>query len=90
MTKNQKNKPKMLITVLLAVFLILLAFTGTAAAKEWTVGNENADFKTIPEAVTAAADGDVIKIQAGTYAASANISVGKSLRLKARILNPLF
>ena len=66
---------------LLIVFLILFALTGTAAAKEWTVGASGSDFPTIQAAVTAAADNDVIYIRSGTYSFSANLSVSKSISL---------
>lgn len=81
--KNTKrmNKTKMIGKAVLIAFLILFALTGTAAAKEWTVGKTGADFQTLPEAITAAADGDSILIRAGTYETTANISVGKTLTI---------
>ncbi|WNY28037.1 hypothetical protein MmiEs2_02170 [Methanimicrococcus stummii] len=77
-----KNNFKNIGKALLLSFLILLALTGTAAAKEWTVGATGADFQTLPEAVTAASDGDTILISAGLYETSANISVGKTLTIE--------
>ncbi len=64
------------------LFLILFALTGTAAAKEWTVGGSGADFQTLPEAVTAASDGDTVLIRAGTYETAANISISKTLTIE--------
>lgn len=66
---------------LLIAFLVLFAFTGTAAAKEWTVGASGSDFQTIQAAVTAAADNDIIYVSPGTYTFSANLSVSKSISL---------
>ncbi|MDR0767574.1 MAG: hypothetical protein LBE57_03930, partial [Methanosarcinales archaeon] len=82
--KNTKitNKTKTIGKVLLLSFLILLALTGTAAAKEWTVGGADADFQTLSEAISAAANGDTILIHAGVYETSANISVGKTLTIE--------
>lgn len=79
--KNIKfsNPSKTIGKTLLIMFLILFALTGTAAAKEWTVGGTGADFQTLPEAVTAASDGDTVLIRPGTYETAANISISKSL-----------
>ncbi|MCL2863306.1 MAG: right-handed parallel beta-helix repeat-containing protein [Methanimicrococcus sp.] len=68
-------------SALLIAFLVLFAFTGTAAAKEWTVGASDADFQTIQAAVAAAADNDVIFIRSGTYSFTANLSISKSISL---------
>ena len=76
-----KNMKLVFGKTLLIAFLILFAFTGTAAAKEWTVGASGSDFQTIQAAVTAAADNDVIYIAPGTYSFSANLSVSKSISL---------
>ncbi|MDL2260669.1 right-handed parallel beta-helix repeat-containing protein [Methanimicrococcus sp. OttesenSCG-928-J09] len=79
---KQKNTKLMIGKALLLSFLILFALTGTAVAKEWTVGETGADFQTLPEAITAAADNDVILIRAGTYETAANISIGKTLTIE--------
>ena len=66
---------------ILIALVLLFALTGTAFAKEWTVGSSGADFQTVQEAVTAAADKDVIRISSGTYTFSANLSIGKSIEI---------
>ena len=76
-----KNMKLIFGKTLLIAFIVLFAFTGTAAAKEWTVGASGSDFQTIQEAVAAAADNDVISIGSGTYSFSANLSVSKSISL---------
>ena len=76
-----KNMKKASMKAILIAFVVLFALTGTAFAKEWTVGSSGADFKTVQEAVTAAADTDVIRVAAGTYVFGANLSIGKSIEI---------
>ncbi|MDR2944627.1 MAG: right-handed parallel beta-helix repeat-containing protein [Methanosarcinales archaeon] len=75
------NPSKTIGKSLLVMFLILFALTGVAAAEKWTVGGTDADFQTLPEAVTAASDGDTILIRSGTYETAANISISKTLTI---------
>jgi parallel beta-helix repeat protein len=58
------------------VVLTLYSFAGVAAAKEINVP---ADFKTIGEALSAAAEGDVVKVAAGTYTENLTVSVSLTL-----------
>ena len=76
-----KNMKKTSMKAILIAFVILFALTGTVCAKEWTVGSSGADFKTVQEAVTAAADKDVIRVSPGTYTFSANFSIGKTIEI---------
>ena len=76
-----KNFKKTSGTAILIAFLILFALTGTAFAKELTVGSSGSDFQTVQEAVTAAEDKDIIQVRAGTYAFSANLSIAKSIEI---------
>jgi Periplasmic copper-binding protein (NosD). len=76
-----KNMKKTSMKAILIAFVVLFALTGTAFAKEWTVGSSGADFQTVQEAVTAAADKDVIRVSSGTYTFSANLSIGKSIEI---------
>ena len=76
-----KNMKKTYMKAILIAFVVLFALTGTAFAKEWTVGSSGADFKTVQEAVTAAANNDIIRVGPGTYTFSANLSIGKSIEI---------
>jgi len=76
-----KNMKKTSMKAILIALVILFALTGTAFSKEWTVGSSGADFQTVQEAVTAAADKDVIRVSSGTYTFSANLSIGKSIEI---------
>jgi len=84
--KQNKFKPfqkwEQIGKAMLVAFLILFALTGTAYAKEWTVGNSGADFQTLSEAITAASNNDLIFIQSGIYVTTANISISKTLTIE--------
>jgi nitrous oxidase accessory protein len=70
--------PRRARAAVLAVLVVLLA-AAHADARTWTVGGPDADFPFIAPAITAAADGDTIRVRAGVY--RENLRIDKRLTI---------
>lgn len=81
--KKHTGRKQLVPVLILLCALTMSAFAGTACAATWTVG-DNGDYTTLSEALSSGkmADGDILRLEAGDHAVSANVTLNKSLTIE--------